>query len=144
MNFRVKIQNIIKFPVVFLTITTLVFGFFCIGMFHEPAEKMENMNVAGVTAIQGKQGCCGVSVSQHMQSWANTFLTIPREARDLLTLFALGLLLAFVVIRNIFAQKPPNDFAFSYRQYLRHHPNLFALQPLRLAFARGILNTKVF
>lgn len=139
-----KIQNIIKFPLVLLTITALVFGFFCMGMFHKSGVAMENMNVAGITAVEGEQTCCGGSMSQHMQSWTNTFLSIPREARDVLTLFALGLLLAFVAIRTLFAQKSSNDLTFSYKQYLRHHPNLFAQQPLRLAFARGILNTKVY
>ncbi len=136
--------RIIKPVVIFATLATLVFGFFCVGMFNKTSMAMENMNMAGITAVQGEQTCCGGSMSQHMQSWTNTFLSIPREGRDLLTLFALGLFLVFVAVRSIFAQKTSGDLTFSYKQYLRHHPNLFAFQPLRLAFARGILNPKVF
>ncbi len=139
-----KIQNAIKLPVVFLTVIMLVFGFFCVGMFHKSAMTMENMNIEGAITVQGEQTCCGNSISHYMQPWTSTFLAIPREARDMLVLFALGLLFAYAAIRTLFAQKSPNDLTFSYKQYLRHHPNLFAFHPLRLAFARGILNPKVF
>lgn len=139
-----NLQNSIKLAITPLAIVAVILGSFCVGMSHKPEVAMENMNTAGVAVVQSEQTCCGGSISKHVQFWTSTFLTIPREGRDMLTLFALGPLFAFMVVRSIFAQKPSHEFNFSYRQYLRHCLNLFALQPLRLAFARGILNTKVY
>ena len=140
MFFR-RIQKAIKFPTTLITILVLVFGFFCMGLFHKMP--VEGMSATSMVSMQSNPSCCGMGISQHMDSWKLISQSIPRDARDILVLLALGLV-AFLTF-----WRPPLNYKLSgldfirYRAYLRLHPDLLSFHHLKLAFARGILNPKI-
>jgi hypothetical protein len=138
------IQRVIKFPAVFLTITALVFGFMCVDMFHTTSTTMEGMVMTPEVSIKSEQTCCGGTMSQHIQSWTNTFLTTSQDLRNNLALLALGLLIVLFFGRSRFSFDSTNQMLLSSRLYLRQRPNLIIFNPLRLAFARGILHPKLY
>jgi len=138
------IQRVIKFPAVFLTITALVFGFMCVGMFHETSTVMEGMAMTSEVSIKSEQTCCGGTMSEHVQSWTSTFLTTSQNLRNDLALLALGLLLVLVFARSRSSFASTDQLLISSKLYLRQRPNLFIFNPLRLAFARGILHPKLY
>lgn len=138
------IERTIKFPVIFLTIMALVFGFFCVGMFDKTSAAMEGAHGKTMLSIEAEETCCGGTMSQHMQSWTNTFLTTPNNLRDGLSLFTLIFLVSLVFARSRFSFASIDQLLLSSELYLRQRPNLFIFNPLRLAFARGILNPKLY
>lgn len=135
-----------KFPVLLLAVWALLFGFVCVGMFHEPSMGMDTMTSnPTLMAITAKESCCGTNVSQHIQSWRNTFLAVPQGVRDALTLLALGLALilgySWVSLWN---RRPSIELDIGWlRLYIRQNPELILFNHLKLAFARGILNPKI-
>lgn len=145
--FLSQIQKIIKFPVFILTIWALLFGFVCVGMFHEPSMKM-GMTTSNSTlmAITGEQSCCGTNMSQHIQSWKDTFLAVPQGVRDALMLLVLGLALA---LGYAWFSSKDRHLLFDpdiggLQLYVRQNPDIELFNYLKLAFARGILNPKIY
>ncbi len=136
--------RIMKLLIMFSTIGALILGFFCVGMFHKTSMKMDGMDPSAMVSIKGEQTCCGGSMSQHIQSWTNTFLTIPQDLRNNFTLLALGLLLALVFVRSLFSYTATDQRLLVDNLHLRQRPSLLAFNPLKLAFARGILNPKLY
>ena len=142
-----KIQKVIKFPVSLLIIWALLFGFVCVGMFHEPSMDMDTMTPnPTLMAITGEQSCCGTNMSQHIQSWTDTFLAVPQAVRDSLALLALGLTLilaySWLSHRDRYPSLDPDIGGL--RLYVQQNPDIAIFNHLKLAFARGILNTKVY
>lgn len=145
--FSLYIPKLIRLPVVLLTMWILLFGFVCAGMFHEPSMRMDTMTSnPTLTAIAGEESCCGTNVSQHIQFWRDTFLAVPQGVRDALTLLALGLTLilgySWVSLWN---RRPSIELDIGQlRLYIRQNPELILFNHLKLAFARGILNPKIY
>ena len=142
-----KIQKVIKFPVSLLTMWALLFGFVCVGMFHEPSMEMDTMTSnPTLMAITGEQSCCDTTMSQHIESWRSTFLAVPQGIRDALTLLALGLALVFAYSWISFRDRypSPDSDVGRLRLYVQQNPEIAIFNHLKLAFARGILNTKVY
>jgi len=139
-----QIQKAIKFPIALTTILVLVLGFFCMGLFHKMPIPTEGMSTINMVSVQSDPSCCGMSISQHMDSWKLISQSIPRDARDILILFTLGLVAFFAVLRPPLTYKLPSLDFIRYRAYLRLHPDLLSFHHLKLAFARGILNTKIY
>ena len=142
-----RIQKVIKFPVSLLIIWALLFGFVCIGMFHESSMDMDTMTPnPTLISITGEQSCCGTTMSQHIQSWKNTFLAVPQGFRDALTLLALGLALALAYSWFSFRDRYPllDPDIGGLRLYVRQNPDITLFNHLKLAFARGILNPKLY
>lgn len=136
--------RIIKPLVIFATLAALVLGFFCVGMFDETSTAMEGTHDKTVVSIEANQTCCGGTMSQHMQSWTNTLLTTPNSLRDSLALFALIFLVSLVFVRSQVSFSSTDHLLLSSKLYLRQRPNLFIFNPLRLAFAKGILHPKLY
>ena len=85
----------------------------------------------GVTAL------CGMTPLEHLAQWQHIFLATAQQ------LASLALLLSITVIvwhftANIFVTRE-HYFAVYRKRYRQKH-----FDPLRLAFARGILHTKVY
>ncbi len=141
--FIMAIKKIIKPSLVFIAIAALILGFFCVGMFQKTSTIVQG---AGMTdmSVGGEQTCCGGSMSQHMQSWTNTFLATPNDLRSNSALLVLSLLAALIFIHSIFKRTRPDSPLLSINLYLRQQPNLFAFDPLKLAFAKGILHPKLY
>lgn len=136
--------RIIKPLVIFVTLAALVLGFFCVGMFDKTSVAMERAHSKTAMSIEAKESCCGDTMSQHMQSWTNTFLTTPNNLRDSLALLALIFLVSFVFVGSRFSFASIDQLLLSSKLYLRQRLNLFIFNPLRLAFAKGILHPKLY
>lgn len=139
-------QKLIRLPVVLLTMWTLLFGFLCAGMFHEKSMHMDMSSDQTMLSITSEGSCCGTTMSQHIQSWKNTFLAVPQGVRDALTLLALGLALVFahswLSFRDRHLLYDPDVGGL--RLYVQQNPDIAIFNHLKLAFARGILNPKLY
>ena len=133
----------IKIPVVFTTIWIILFGFFCAGMFHTMPVDTHAVNSTTISE-QSMSGCCGMSLSGHLDVWKSTFLSTTRDQGSLLLTLVITLVVALVL------WKPPTQILSSdalnirFRSYVRHHPNLKTFSALQLAFSNGILNPKLY
>ena len=108
---------------------------------------MSSMNTdVGIMSLQHQQPCCNLGISRHMDLWKNIILIAPDKTRDILLSLALGLVLAFGYSWFSFRHHPftPHPHMMQLRIYKKENPDLFAFYNLKLAFARGILNPKVF
>ncbi len=137
----------IKFPIILATLGVLTFGFVCTGMtshvsMHDPA-----MNSVGAT-ISGadQQECCNTSISKNIDTWKNIVLIVPDKMRDVSSLLLLGLALVLGYgWLSLWNRRPPMDpDVEQLRLYIRQNPDLGFFNHLKLAFARGILNPKVY
>ncbi len=139
-------QKLIRLPVVLLTIGTLLFGFLCVGMFHEKSMHMDMLSDQTMLSITSEESCCGTTMSQHVESWKNTFLALPQAVRDSLILLALGLTLILAYSWLSFRDRYPalDPDAGRSRLYIRENPDITTFNHLRIAFARGILNPKLY
>ena len=143
--FSTNFYKLFKFPVILIILSVLTLGFVCAGMIghasmHAP---VESMNVAVVKPVDD-QPCCNTSISKHIESWKSTLLVVPRDMRDGLTLLILGLIVAMTVGLIRFRQPFNDRRLLSYRLYARDNPDLALFNQLKLAFARGILNPKIY
>ncbi|MEK7567362.1 MAG: hypothetical protein AAB513_00365 [Patescibacteria group bacterium] len=140
------ILEISKLPVVLITLGVLASGFVCTGMIvrvsmHNPADSMGTVTIISAD----NQGCCDTSISKHIESWKSVLLlVVPREIKDGLILLLLGLATAFAFASLRFGYDPDDHGRLSYRFYIRDNPELALFNQLGLAFARGILNPKIY
>ncbi len=141
-----NIQKLIRLSVVLLTMWALLFGFLCIGMFYERSMHMDMSNTQTVLSMTSGESCCGTTMSQHIESWKNTFLALPYVVRDSLILLTLGLTLilaySWLSFRDRYSTPDPDVGLL--RLYIRQNPNIVIFNNLKLAFARGILNPKLY
>ncbi len=137
-----NIQKLIKTPIILLTIGALVFGFFCLGAFTKASVQMSPTDNALMSTSKEKS-CCGSGISHHFDISKNT-LAVPQSLRDSLMWLALGLALVLGFSRLPFQNFSTNSKLLSYRLYEREHPDLPLFNHLKLAFARGILNPKIY
>jgi len=140
------IQKLLRFPVILITIGALVLGFFCFGMFSESAPHMTMLANTQSISMASEQQCCGTSISHHFNTWKNITLAVPDKVRDSLMLLALGLALilggSWLSLRHHYPL--PNLDILRLRLYIRQNPDLLLFNHLKLAFARGILNPKIY
>lgn len=142
--FPAKIQNAIKLPLIIATVAVFIFGSFCAGIFHKNSTLDIHSNKNIVLPIGGEQPCCGgiMSISQHIQTWKNTFLAVPQYLRGDFVSMVLSLFLALAFLRYFF----PNIQILSIKLKLYTQSRFLTLvfDPLKLAFADGICNTKLY
>ncbi len=135
----------LKLSVVLITLAVLSLGFACTGMIGH-ASMHTTANSIGVATVMpaDNQECCNTSISKHIASWKSTFLVLPREVKDGMLLLLLGLVSAFAFMGLRFWHDPDDRQRLSYRFYTRDNPELALFNQLKLAFARGILNPKIY
>lgn len=140
-----QIQKLIKIPIILLTVGVLVFGFVCTGFFNKSSMDMPAMDM-GMTSSEHQPSCCNLGAAHHMNSLRDIALIAPDKTRDTLTLLALGLaLLLGYGFAYVWNRRPPIDHDVGrLRLYIKSHPDLILFDHLRLAFARGILNPKIY
>ncbi len=142
--YRASISGVISSFVLF----ALGVGFLCMSLLPMFSVSHSDMGHGGhVTSLtnQTLSDCCSSTNNNHTDVWKSTFIGIFQNIQTLLALFVVD----FVAFRcSDFFQFPlsGNDriFAIRFRQYAREHPDILTYNPLRLAFARGILNPKLF
>ncbi len=141
-----KLQRLIKLPIILSTILVLVFGFFCVGMFSKSATHMTVAEDTSSMSMTSAQECCGSSIPRHFDTWKNISLAVPDRVRDTLILLALGLALilgsSWLSLRHRYPF--PNLDILQLRLYIKQNPNLVLFNHLKFAFARGILNPKIY
>lgn len=139
-----RIAQIIKIPITLATIVVLVFGFVCVGMFSQASMNMADMNMGMMSGDQASQ-CCTLGTMHHLDSWKNIISVTPDKIRDALLVLTFSLALVFGLSWLSSRRRPLVDPEFTrLRLYLKYHPDLVLFNHLKLAFARGILNTKVY
>lgn len=133
----------IKFPIILITLSVLAFGFVCSGMASH-ASMYGGMNSIAIMQIGSQQTCCNTSISKNIESWKNTLLVVPREMHNGLLILILGLIATLTL--GLSRLRPPfSDYHLQfYRQYERDNSDLALFNHLKLAFARGILNPKIY
>lgn len=141
-----KFQKLIKFPIVLITIGSLVLGFFCVGMFSKSVAHMTMLENTQSISMSSEQECCGTSISHHFDTWKNVTLAVPDKVRDSLMILVLGVALilggSWLSLRHRYPL--PNLDILRFKLYIRQNPDLLLFNHLRLAFARGILNPKIY
>lgn len=136
-------SKLIKLPILFSTLIVLLFGFLCTGTLHKVPPQAQTINHE-VISLQLKQPCCS-SIPQHLGNTKDTFLAIPREARDIFYLLIIG---GFTLL--LFFSRPSwlirtNDLRFLLRSrlYIRRYKYI-PIDNLQFAYAKGILNPKLY
>ena len=110
-----------------------VFGIFY-GMDMNSKGQMANCPFMGVTAI------CNMTPFEHIAAWQSMFTSIPQQSTGLTLLFAL---LSFALARLFIVHLARDADETTQRvSYFDREPTVF--DPLRLAFARGIIHPKIF
>ena len=140
-----RITRIVKIPIIFTTIFAVIFGFMCVGMFSKASMQVSGSNVKVVFADHSL-ACCSMGAMHHVDSWKNLTTLAPDKIRDFLILLAFSLAIGFSGswLRLKHEQWPSDPNILRLRLYLRHNPDLILFNYLKIAFARGILNTKVY
>ncbi len=142
---KFKQFNLIKFPLILTVLAVLTFGFVCSGMVAHASMHSSSMSpLAVMSSTDNQQGCCNTSILKHIDSWKGTLLVLPREIKDALLLLLLGLAVAFALVGLRQRHDPNGSHQVSYGLYIRDNPELALFNQLKLAFARGILNPKIY
>ncbi len=138
------VQKRIKLPIILITVGILLFGFVCVGLFTKTMQ-MSSMDT-GTMSLQHEQPCCNLGISHYMDSWKNIVLVVPDKMRDTFMLLALGLALAFGYSWFSLRYCPhlPDPDTVRLRLYVKENPDVTLFSHLKLAFARGILNPKIY
>jgi len=139
-----RILQITKLPITLITIGILLFGFVCTGMFSKASMDMSEMDMGMMSTHD--QPCCAIGVGHHIDSWKNIVLTLPDKMRDAWALLMLGLALIFSYSWvSLWNSRPSPDLDVGCLWlYERDNPDILLFNHLKLAFARGILNQKIY
>ncbi len=124
-------------------LASLIIGFICISFIHIlPAHADMDTHTSHDMSLGN---CCEAGLSNHMELWKSTLVGIPQSFQDILALIVVGVAAAFA-FSDFFAtpRLNINALALRYRQYAREHPDVSIYNPLKLAFARGILHPKTY
>ncbi len=132
----INVQRIIKFPVVLVVFTVLIFGISCFGLGMDT-----NILIVNCPLGSHSMSICKMNPMEHIQEWQSMFTTLP--AKDILTLLSLLLaLFALLKLRQVFSvPKIPKVDSYINLFYIRRPPISNFLQE---AFSSGILNPKIF
>ena len=131
-------KNSIKLIVIICTIWILIFGFFQL----ESGMLSINKSEINCPFSTHSEAMCQMNPMGHIQEWQSMFTMIPTQ-NILLLLFTLFILLVVSKLKfwNRFStQEPPLLVLVSQFSLV----NLKILDPLKIAFSRGILNPKTF
>lgn len=108
------------------------------GGFLSSEMMMDGNNMMMPCPFMGTTGICNMTPLEHLGGWQQMFTSIQTESFTL----ALILLLALTVIWGAFTlQYIPKIIQY---RVLRHRYRERVFDPLRLAFARGILHSKAY
>lgn len=141
-------QRKLAFLTILIIIGVLLFGFVCTGMFSKTSISVSAIGISTISSKHQKQCCtAGVSsVSKHIISWSDIALTQPNQLRDVWTLLLLSLTLIFGYSWiSFWNRRPPAELDIGRLcHYIRENPDIATFNHLKLAFARGILNPKIY
>lgn len=127
-----------KSMLVLAMIAFLVIGFWSLlAMSMDMTGKMINCPF-----IQDSASLCQMNIFEHINAWQQ-FSTFVQQKNLLVSLFSL--LVLFTVGLLIQRERQENTQSQKFRHYFyRYEPEIKLFNPLALAFARGIINPKVY
>ena len=132
-----------KVPTTLMVVGVLMFGFLCTGTLHKGHMNTSSMDMSAVSSQQEQQ-CCNLGSAHQFDSWQSLILVTPDNTRNSLVLLALGLALILGYGLSSFWNRKPQFEPDIGRLYIKENPNLILFNHLKLAFARGILNPKIY
>ncbi len=91
--------------------------------------------------INDSSSLCQMSVSEHMQKWQEMFAAIVSKVASI-PLLLVVLSVSFVYSLSQFTLAPPLTQIL--KRYKKEHPDIRALNPLLMAFSKGILHPKLY
>lgn len=131
-----KYQNIIAVPLVLITVTVILFGFF-----HFGSNAHLRQGATNCPFMPGHTSMCKITPSEHMQSWLTQFTVVPTK-ENMSALFAvLFLLFAIGAGQRIRPLVVPPAITLNISP---HRQFVYIFDPLKEAFSSGILNPKVY
>ena len=135
LKFLSKISSIL----VIVIIVTVIFP--CALIFNHIINQNTNtFSSVSISHSITQQECCTVSSQNHFYLWSNTIFSSINNIKDiLLLLFLFGLLTSVFYIKTLNLDLiNPKDF------YTKNKPEYNLFDYLKLAFANGVLNPKVY
>lgn len=133
-----KVPKIIIVTVAILAIYVSFFGLYQLGAGMDMNGEMVNCPFSNHS-----MSICKMNPLEHLQEWQSMFTTLP--AKDVLPLLSVLLALLALLGLKFFGKYSPYNFpqqeTFRSLFYLK---NFYIPHPLKVAFARGILNPKTF
>lgn len=135
---QLKIPKIIIFVGVTITLWVLLFGLFQLGMSMDPSNPVVNCPFSSHS-----MSICKMNPLEHIQEWQSMFTTLP--TKDVLSFFFIiltSVILSRIKLWNKFSMPEPLLFFSCVHSSFAN--SLKILQPLKLAYSKGILNSKVF
>ena len=122
-----------------MTILLLVSGFGALnfGMTMSSDAQMSHCPFMGMATTF----VCTMSPLEHVAAWQDMFTTTPARSSVAITFL---LSISFLVLFSVLRLQDVADLAFSLRRQRFRERYFIATPPLRLAFATGILNPKLF
>ena len=137
-----EIAKSIKFLTVFLMLFAFIFS---IAGSWGSVETIYHFQTktAPCPASEAQTGC--PLLSEHVSSWQEMFITTLPDTRTALSmLFILSLLVIFAALGSHFKKQLQNQADLVKQFFYRQNPELSLFNYLKLAFARGILNPKIY
>lgn len=103
----------------------------------------KNGDMESCIFLTSKVMLCKMGPLEHINLWQKMFTTLPAELGLTLVLLAMLTVLSFVIGKTVPMLSAIKTFALQ-KLYLRQHIELPIFNPLRVAFAKGILHPKIY
>lgn len=140
--FQINLTKSVKFLIVFLVLFAFIFSIVVSWMSVETTYHVQT-NTAPCSQGETQTGCS--QTFQHIDFLRGLFASTLLEARAaLLMQFIIFLLAIFTVFWSRFRKERHDQLVSSRRFFHFKNPELLFCDHLKLAFARGILNPKIY
>ncbi|OGZ02574.1 MAG: hypothetical protein A2946_01250 [Candidatus Liptonbacteria bacterium RIFCSPLOWO2_01_FULL_53_13] len=136
-------ESMTRFFAIPIITGALIFGFVCPYMAHHISASAPRADSVVVAWGASYEKCCSSGISKNVGQWKSILLAAPREARGGTILLILGLAIAFALSNFRLRHNSKNDL-LSYMPYARDNPDFLLFNHLKISFARGILNPKIY
>lgn len=135
--FLLRIQNLIKLPLILLVFWVLLFGFLQFGMNMDMKFGMMHCPLMpGHSTV-----ICKMNPLEHIQEWQNMFTSLPADTL-FISIFAV---LLFFVLKNFWKYNISSLLSiFNFFSNFSFSNNFKIFNPLQEAFSQGIINPKLF
>lgn len=130
--------------VLLVIFATLILGFFCTEVFDH--EQIHNTYSDSPNSVLKniQQECCTNGISKYINQWKNVSAPLPYGVRDGIILILFGFIIAFTIRHFRFCNDLSNNDLICHNLGILNNTNLVIFNYLKLAFARGILNPKIY
>jgi|SRR3989344_931461 len=136
------VKKFFTYPVVLIIFGMMVFGFFCMGTGTHISDANSHGNQL---SLQNSQSCCnGTGIVSHVSTWKNKFLVMPYRENTFLSFLMFLSILSFAFYKISSYKTLKNTTLLSGRLYKKEHSDWSIFDNLKLAFAQGLLEPKIY